>query len=283
MMISSDRYFSDDTLWTSADCGWKSLHLRRYHHDARADEFETTTFTDHLLVLVTKGATLLGRHHAGRWRTVAHVPGHIATVAYGASCRMRWDGDVPHETLQLHLPADTVEAAVEELRDERPSSARPEIVSAPDPLVSQVILSLADAASAGVPDLYAESAGHLLARHLLTHSPPNAEPRTSDKARLYRVEEYMRANLAENITLAGMAEVAGCSPFQLLRSCKGVWAETPFQRLTALRMELACALLRDGRHSVTAVAFDCGYSNPSHFAIAFRRAIGVSPSEYRMG
>lgn len=279
----SGRYFSDDAYWTSANCGWNSLHLRRYRHDARADEFRIQPLLDHLLVLVTKGATLLERHHAGRWRTVAHVPGHISTLACGDSCRLRWDGDIQHETLQLHLPPETVEAAIDELRDERPAASRTEILSAPDPLVSQVMLSLVNAASAGVPDLYAESAGHLLARHLLTHSPSNPAPRTTDTARLYRVEEYMRANLAENITLADMAKVAGCSPFQLLRSCKSVWAETPFQRLTALRMELACTLLRDGRHSVTTVAFDCGYSNPSHFAIAFRRTIGVSPSAYRNG
>jgi AraC family transcriptional regulator len=259
------------------------LHLRRYRHDARADEFRIPPLVDHLLVLVTKGATLLERHHAGRWRTAAHVPGHISTLANGDSCRLRWDGDMPHETLQLHLPTETVDMAIEDLRDERPSPARTEIVSAPDPLVSQIMLSLVEAAAEGAPDLYAESAGHLLARHLLTRPPSGPEHRTCDTARLYRVEEYMRANLAANITLADMAKVAECSPFQLLRSCKSVWAETPFQRLTALRMELACTLLRGGRHSVTTVAFDCGYSNPSHFAIAFRRAIGVSPSEYRNG
>jgi AraC family transcriptional regulator len=283
MSPSSGRYFSDDAYWTSADCGWNSLHLRRYRHGARADEFSIHPLIDNLLVLVTKGATLLERHAAGRWQTAAHVPGHISTLASGDTCRLRWDGDTPHETLQLHLPVETLEAAIEDLREERPSSARAEIVSAPDPLVSQIMLSLSEAASAGVPDLYAESAAHLLARHLLIRSPSDLETRTSDAARLYRIEEYMRAHLAENITLANMAEVAGCSPFQLLRSCKSAWAETPFQRLTALRMKLACRLLRSCEHSVTTIAFDCGYSNPSHFAIAFRRVVGVSPSEYRHG
>jgi AraC family transcriptional regulator len=283
IISSSGRYFSDEAHWTSSNCGWSSLHLRRYRHDARADEFQILPLDDHLLVLVTKGATLLERHQAGHWRTAAHVPGHISTLPHGDTCRLRWDGDLPHETLQLHLPAQVVEAAIEELRDERPSLAHAGIQSSPDPLVAQVMLSLADAASSGVPDLYAESAGHLLARHLLTRSPPDLESKSSDATRLYRIEEYMRAHLAENITLADMAKVAGCSPFQLLRSCKSVWSETPFQRLTALRMELACTLLRAGCHSVIMVALDCGYSNPSHFAIAFRRAIGVSPSEYRNG
>jgi AraC family transcriptional regulator len=283
MLLSSScgRYLSDNSWWTTADCAWKSLHLRRYRHDAHMSDAETLPFIDHLVVLVTGGATLFERRIGGHWKSAGHVVGHISTVEPGDSCKLRWHGDVEHETLQLHLPITTMETAIEELRDERlPSQTA--IISSPDPLVSQVMRSLVEAASAGVSDLYAESAGHLLARHLLTRSPPGLEPKTNDAIRLHRVEEYMRANLARNITLADMAEIAGCSPFQLLRRSKSLWGETPFQRLTALRMELACTLLRQADHGVTSVAFDCGYSNPSHFAIAFRRAIGISPSEYRM-
>jgi AraC family transcriptional regulator len=278
---SCGRYFADQPLWSTANCAWPSLHLRRYHHAERMAEFKTLPFIDHLLVLVVKGATLIESHSSGRWRSAAHVAGHISLVEAGDFCRLRWSGEVAHETLQLHLPAETVKAAMEELRDERPVSSRAAALSFPDPLVSQVMLSLVEAASAGVPDMYAESAGHLLARHLLVRSPSGSEPNRNDCLRLHHVEDYMRANLDRDITLAEMADVAGCTPFQLLRRCKKFWGQTPFQRYTALRMELACKLIRDTNHSVTSVALDCGYSNPSHFAIAFRRVIGLSPSAYR--
>ena len=41
-------------------------------------------------------------------------------------------------------------------------------------------------------------------------------------------------------------------------------------------------LLR-GRLSVAHVATDLGYSNPSHFAAAFRKQFGVNPSALRRG
>jgi AraC-like DNA-binding protein len=40
-------------------------------------------------------------------------------------------------------------------------------------------------------------------------------------------------------------------------------------------------LVRISSQTVTAVAALCGYENPSHFATAFRRVVGVSPRSYR--
>jgi AraC family transcriptional regulator len=283
MSVSSacGRYYSDDAVWTSARSNWSALHLRRYNHSRQSAEFETSPFSDHLLVLVTRGATVMSRHKDGAWQSSAHVTGHISMVEYGDFCRMCWDGVVDHETLQLHLPPQYISMAISELRDEGRFRSRARVLSAPDPLTAQVMLSLADAANAGVPNLYAESAAHLLARHVLTHVPTTTCPKKNDAVRLHLVEEYMRENLGENITLDSLVKVAGCSTFQLLRRCKEAWNETPFQRLTRLRMNHACSLLRGGALSVSNIAFDCGYSNPSHFAIAFKRTIGVSPSEYR--
>jgi AraC family transcriptional regulator len=53
------------------------------------------------------------------------------------------------------------------------------------------------------------------------------------------------------------------------------------KRLTRLRMEHAKRLLCSTANSITDLAFQCGYENPSHFASAFRRWTGTSPSDYR--
>jgi AraC-like DNA-binding protein len=47
------------------------------------------------------------------------------------------------------------------------------------------------------------------------------------------------------------------------------------------RREVACAYLRDGRHSVTETAFALGYESSSAFARAFKRWTGQLPSEYQ--
>lgn len=53
------------------------------------------------------------------------------------------------------------------------------------------------------------------------------------------------------------------------------------QLLRDVRREFACSYLRDGRYSVTEVAFVLGYDSLSAFARAFKRWTGKPPSEYQ--
>ncbi|MBC7989917.1 MAG: helix-turn-helix transcriptional regulator [Luteimonas sp.] len=46
---------------------------------------------------------------------------------------------------------------------------------------------------------------------------------------------------------------------------------------------LAQRLLLRVNLPVIGIAFECGYSNPTHFATAFKRHVGVTPSQYRQG
>jgi AraC family transcriptional regulator len=62
-----------------------------------------------------------------------------------------------------------------------------------------------------------------------------------------------------------------------------MYGETPIRRLTRMRMEAARRHLQANQEPVWAIAFLCGYDNPSHFSTAFRRIVGVSPSAYRAG
>ena len=99
--------------------------------------------------------------------------------------------------------------------------------------------------------------------------------------RLRRADAYLRNQLAEPISLAALAQVAGLSRFHLLRLFKTAYGETPLKRLTRLRMAEARRLLRRSGRSITEIALQCGYGNPAHFAALFRRQVGVSPSQYR--
>lgn len=48
-----------------------------------------------------------------------------------------------------------------------------------------------------------------------------------------------------------------------------------------LRIDAARRLLRETKDSVIAIANEVGYSNPSHFAQAFRKEAGPAPTDYR--
>lgn len=51
--------------------------------------------------------------------------------------------------------------------------------------------------------------------------------------------------------------------------------------LDAVRHETAIELMQNTDNTVTDIANLLGYTDPSHFARAFRRMTGVSPREYR--
>ncbi|MDB4969680.1 MAG: hypothetical protein JWN44_5369 [Myxococcales bacterium] len=61
----------------------------------------------------------------------------------------------------------------------------------------------------------------------------------TEDSRLSRVDGFIRENLASSISLQAIAREAGLSRFHLLRLFKQAYGETPFKRLTRLRMEEA--------------------------------------------
>jgi len=61
-----------------------------------------------------------------------------------------------------------------------------------------------------------------------------------------------------------------------------VWADESAARRPG-RSWRARELLRHTDVSIINISLECGYGNPAHFATAFRRSVGMSPSDYRAG
>jgi AraC-like DNA-binding protein len=103
----------------------------------------------------------------------------------------------------------------------------------------------------------------------------------AEDSRLRRVDAFIRDNIASAFSLKSLAREAGLSRFHFLRLFKQAYGETPFKRVTRLRMEQAQRRLSRTTESVTEISLACGYENAAHFASAFRRMYGVSPMAYR--
>jgi AraC family transcriptional regulator len=282
--VDAGKHLPSTLVMCARDAGWHSVLLRKYAEPAAVKEFEVPPVASQLIVLLTRGGGEIEKFSRGKWDRATKVPGCLSLNAPGEQARLLWRGTEGHESLHLHIPAATMNAAIEDLRDTNTRfKGFPHTLNGHDPVIAATLLSLERAVAAGVPDLYADSAAHFLAVHLLSHFG-EAEPsvaRGQEHERLRRVDALMRASLSMPLSLPALASVAGCSTFQLIRFCRCGWGETPFARLTRLRMERAQHLIRHTRADILTIALECGYSNPSHFAIAFRRIVGVSPSEYR--
>ena len=111
-----------------------------------------------------------------------------------------------------------------------------------------------------------------------TQRPATISLRTSlyeDSVRIVE-EEY-----ASDLSLDDIAHRVASSRRQLQRAYAEIGGTTFRDHLTGVRMDRAAELLRTERRSVREIAALVGYRQPAQFAKAFRRHLGVAPSEYR--
>lgn len=98
------------------------------------------------------------------------------------------------------------------------------------------------------------------------------------------IEQIMRwaeDRLADDLTVAAMAERAGYSDAHFSRLFSAVAGETPACWLTGRRVARAAERLRSANERVLDIALECGFADVTTFARSFRRRTGLSPSAYR--
>src|SRR3954467_12865773 len=110
------------------------------------------------------------------------------------------------------------------------------------------------------------------------HRPATISLRTSlfEDAVAIVEQEY-----ASDLSLDDIARRVASSRRQLQRAYSEIGQTTFREHLTRVRVDRAAALLADRGLTVREVARRVGYRQPAQFAKAFRRHIGVAPSDYR--
>jgi AraC-like DNA-binding protein len=94
-----------------------------------------------------------------------------------------------------------------------------------------------------------------------------------------RAIAHLRDDLRAPISIPGLARRVGMSASSFHAHFKTVTSTTPLQYQKALRLLEARRLLRAGRGSVTATAYEVGYESSSQFSREYARKFGVRPSE----
>ncbi|MBQ8798838.1 MAG: helix-turn-helix transcriptional regulator, partial [Lachnospiraceae bacterium] len=97
-----------------------------------------------------------------------------------------------------------------------------------------------------------------------------------DKATLYFNEHY-----SEDIYVDEYAKEHNISISWFIRNFKHYTGVTPMQYILNKRIYNAEALLQNPQYNITEIANIVGYDNPLYFSRIFKKAKGLSPSEYR--
>lgn len=85
----------------------------------------------------------------------------------------------------------------------------------------------------------------------------------------------------EPITVKDLVSVAAMSRRGLHKAFLEHLGRTPGQELQRTRIECAKRLLTESSHKLEVLAQMCGYQSANSFCVAFKRATGMSPKQYR--
>jgi AraC family transcriptional regulator len=135
-------------------------------------------------------------------------------------------------------------------------------------------------------NLYVESLRNLLAVHLLRHyslaiAKPTTQTGILDGLTLKRVKDFIEDHLAEELSIAAIADLVPMSQFHFARAFKAVVGEPPHRYIVQRRLERAKILLAATQLSIAEITYQIGFSNQSHFIAQFRKGLGVTPKQFR--
>jgi AraC family transcriptional regulator len=163
-----------------------------------------------------------------------------------------------------------------------------EIYKKKDLLIQHIGLALLAEGESETPSgrLYADSLIQSLTLHLLANYTAlgRGAPRYNGGLQPYklrRVQEFIDANLEEDLGLAEIAAVADLSQFHFARAFRKTVGITPQRYLMRQRVEKAKELLADEELPIAEVGLRTGFKNQSHFTTLFRKFTNFTPKTWR--
>lgn len=289
-MAASDRYTvfhvlhgANVPLKGTADLGDGILGALWERDETAVTRYETPTH--HTLSLYLDGGAG-NRRLMGRSDLAGGGPGALCLFPQGVSSDWLVDGWI--RLFHLYIPRAAFDRAVVEGLDADPAHVTlRDLTYFHDPMLEQLIRGVMlplDWSNPAERLAMSHAARALIAALVsrFTNRPAGDIRVTGGLAPAVRrrLEEYIRANLDQPLSIDDLAGVAGLSPFHFARAFKRATGEGPHAYVSRRRIEQAQALLRDGRTGLAETALACGFANQSHFTARFRAAVGLTPGAF---
>lgn len=95
--------------------------------------------------------------------------------------------------------------------------------------------------------------------------------------------EFIRMNYKKDISLTDVSRQVDVSPYYFSKIFKDETGENFVEYLTNIRIEQAKKLLLETEYSMKEICVMVGYSEPNYFSRAFKKKVGVTPTEFKEG
>jgi AraC-like DNA-binding protein len=100
-----------------------------------------------------------------------------------------------------------------------------------------------------------------------------------EHAAVRRIREWLEVHPEQNVSVHSLADIAGLSPYYLVRVFHKHVGIPPHQYQTNVRVLRARKLLRSGA-TISEVAYRAGFCDQSHLNRCFKITLGVTPGKY---
>lgn len=256
---------------TPTDIGW--FPKARYHYRERR-----AGAPEHILIVCAAGRGWLrvagGRHELGA-NKAAIIPARLAHV-YGAVNEDPWSihwvhfvgavgdyfvGQLKKGAYTLSIDAD-MGASLEAL-----------FAACRDAFVANFLLPRM---------IYAAQALHHLLAHLFFDNRAFSPLLRSSQFRsIDDTLSFLHDKVSEKLCLDDMVRHSALSKSHFIRLFKEQTGYTPMAYFIQLKMQQACMMLAFRADSVSQIGMELGYDDQYYFSRVFRKAIGMSPQQYR--
>jgi AraC family transcriptional regulator len=193
----------------------------------------------------------------------------------------------PTEFVQLFLPDEMLDrAALSAGVPALSGRLRDDLVFVDTPDLNRRLIDCARSAFSDSQPSRLEIEGHVLlvlAELVRLHDSRTHLPEKGGLApwQVKRLTEYIEERLGDDVSLEELSRLVDLSSFHLCRAFKQSTGLPPHRWRMQRRIQRARMMLEGTNIPVVEVAAIVGFDDPSGFAAAFRKAVGVSPSQYR--
>lgn len=104
----------------------------------------------------------------------------------------------------------------------------------------------------------------------------------TDRRMMERLMTYLENNLSDSdMKIADLASEVGMSRTVFYGKLKGIVGMSPVDFVRYLRLQRAEHLIVSTQQPLSNIAYEVGFTDPNYFGKCFKKALGMSPTEYR--
>ena len=244
----------------------ETVSMQRTHHGPE-DGFR--------IVYMLRGTGYVSTEGDGRMLQVTR--GQLLCIRHGCAATVWSDRETPCSVIWFRVSGPMIAALFELYRI-------PDIYAAACPALPEC-MALCDLLAEADDRYDAEhcaAAASLLSSILVRTMAPVLFPADrSGESVSRRMQAYIDSHLYEDLNLDTLAVRFGYAKMHLIRLFREECGITPIQYVLQRRMEAACKMLVGTVMPVGEIAALLQYSSAQHFAAAFRKHTGVTPTAYR--